>query len=503
MITRHATPALVCFCVLAAAFASTGIPGLSPFVMLIPASVGAAIGVILFTVSTPVFKRAGVLVLCGCVGALLAFSLHLRIENDALGNSLGMDRASITGFSGRLVQDSILTRTSKTMLVLDLVRTESTGLGIRAEARGSALLILDGDWRFAMGQVIAVHKGISASQADGTGKYIAFAKRNDLDDLGFSSPIWMLRNAFRKGIDVSLGLVGYPASALLEALVIGSREDIPADLSEGFIKTGSFHVLSLSGLNVAVIFALVGLLFGFSGSRALKFVLGTAVLVFYQFIAGPIPSLLRATIMLIIGGFGLILDRDGEPLNLLSIAGILILIVDPLQLRSLSFQLSFLALAGILAIGPLIVRPMEGRLPSGILSGFAASAGAQLATLPVIIVSFGAYYPSGLAASLVLVPLVTMFLWLGLFWLPASPLLVALGALQPPGMGAVAFAAGAAHHAVARMFDVLYSLISWAADGLSKLPGIIVSRQDAPVAAGLTAAAITLLMFLPLRGKSA
>ena len=187
--------------------------------------------------------------------------------------------------------------------------------------------------------------------------------------------------------------------------------------------------------------------------------------------------------MILVGGAALLLDRDREPLNLLSISGIAILLGDPFQASSLSFQLSFLALAGILAIGPLVQRPLEGRVPRFILLPLAMSIGAQVATLPLVVARFGVYYPSGLLAGLVLVPLTTAFLWAGLAWLPLY--LVPWQAL---------------HDLCARAFSLLYVVIDWCAQVLGALPGIVVGPGAVPWAVGTAVVAMLFLgFFLPAR----
>jgi competence protein ComEC len=227
-----------------------------------------------------------------------------------------------------------------------------------------------------------------------------------------------------------------------------------------------------------VIYGLVSLILRPVPGRSLKLILGTAVLLLYQFLAGPIPSLLRATLMLTAGSAALLLDRDGEPLNLLCLAGTIMLFADPSQAWSPSFQLSFLALAGILLLGPLVSRPLEGRVPAAILEPFAASAGAQLATLPVVVASFGVYYPVGLLASLVLVPLTTLILWLGLAWLLLCPFLGdLLGGAAP------------------RLFGALYDLVCRSASAFSRMPGIVVGEGATRWVGVLCAAAVIALCF--------
>jgi competence protein ComEC len=366
------------------------------------------------------------------------------------------------------------------------VRGAVTGSGIATEARADALVFLHGDWRFAAGEAISIRSGLEEFASTGRERYVADAERKDIRRTGFSSPLWQLRARIRDGFHRAIAGIGYPASALLEALLIGAREDVPADLREGFRATGSLHVLALSGLHAGIIFAFVSLLLRPLRHRFVVFLAGSALLAGYLFVAGLMPSLVRAVVMLTVGGAARLADRDDEPLNLLAISGIVILVADPFAAATLSFQLSFLALAGILSLGPIFSRPLEGRVPRLLAAPLAASAGAQVATLPVVLLSFGAWYPTGIVAALLLVPLVTVFLWLGLAWLVLFPL---------AGRLVGAWAAGT--------FDAIYRTISGVTGILARVPGIAVAVEAAPVwATAAGAAALTLAMLAPRGARS-
>jgi competence protein ComEC len=342
---------------------------------------------------------------------------------------------------------------------------------------------MQGDYRFSQGAVLSVHAPLSAFNSSGEERFIARLERRDVRAEGFASGIWAIRAQMRLWLHRAVSQAGYPASALLEALLVGGREDVPDRLHEGFQRSGSLHILALSGLHVVVIFGVVSGLLAFVSRRGLRFLIAGSVLVFYQLLAGLMPSLVRATVMILVGGVASLLDRDYEPFNLLCFSGIAILLGDPFQASSISFQLSFLALAGILAIGPLVQRPLEGRIPGFVLLPLAMSIGAQVATFPLVVARFGVYYPSGLLAALVLVPLTTAFLWAGLAWLPLS--------LVPwPLMSDVC----------ARIFSFLYALIDGFAQTFGSLPGLAVDPRLVPWAVGIAVGAMMCLgIILPAR----
>jgi competence protein ComEC len=388
----------------------------------------------------------------------------------------------VTGFTGVLRADSTLSQKGDTLLQVR-VREAVTRSGIAAAAGTDALVIVRGDWRFSAGEALSIRSGLEEFASTGRERYVAGADREDIRRAGFSSPVWLLRAGVRDVFHRAISGIGYPASALLEALLIGAREDVPADLREGFRATGSLHVLALSGLHAGIIFAFVSVLLRPLRNRLAVFLAGAVLLAGYLFVAGLMPSLVRAVVMLTVGGAARLADRDDEPLNLLAISGIVILAADPFDAATLSFQLSFLALAGILSLGPILGRPLEGRVPRMLAAPLAASAGAQAATLPIVLLSFGVWYPSGIVAALLLVPLVTVYLWLGLAWLVVFPL-----AGRLIGAGA------------AVMFDTVYRAIAGVTGVLARVPGVPVAPEAAPAWAAAAGAAALVLALLAPRG---
>jgi competence protein ComEC len=476
MIRRHLTPALVLFCVLLSCCLLRSVLT-SRWALLLAACVAAAAaGSVLTRTGAPPLRRAGLFALFIAAGLLMGAVSLRRMSNTEDNSFFPVPSGEVSDFSGVLVQDSSLSQKGETVLRVAVRQAASVRKGLRGAARGNVLVFLAGDYRYSLGQVLSFHTRLSVFPGTGPETLAARAARKDVREAGFSSRIWEIRAGLRTVLNRALERTGYPASALLQALLIGSREEVPQRLYEGFRRTGSLHILALSGLHVTVIYGIVAGALGFIRKPALKFLLATFVLLLYQFLAGFFPSLLRATVMILVGGVSLLLDRDREPLNLLSISGIAIVCADPFQAYSLSFQLSFLALAGILVLGPLVRRPLEGRVPRFILTPLAMSTGAQIATLPLVAATFGSWYPSGLVASLILVPLTTAFLWAGLAWLPLY--LVPWQILQD---------------ICARLFSILYSVIQWSAEELARLPGIVVTPASVPWIVG---ASIALMVFL-------
>lgn len=446
----------------------------------------ACIAALCFARSAPAVKRAGVFSAAAALGCAAASFLCASMGARTAAVTPGMPAESITSFTCVLNADSARSRQSRTMMRVSLLQARSESLGVSAAAKGNVLLVMEGEYGFALGQMLEVRAGLSPMTEPGREAFIAFTDRGGARDLGFSSPVWEARSRLRDNAERSLEKAGYPSAALLQALLIGSRDDVPQDLERAFERTGSLHILALSGLHASVVFAVAASLFGLFRRRLLTYLSAMAVLAFYQFIAGPMPSLLRAVLMLGMGGAAVLLDRDTEPLNLLCLSGILMLVFDPYQAWDASFQLSFLAVLGIIAVSPALSRPLEGRAPPALLAPFSLSAAAQIATFPVVASAFGAYYPSGLVAGLILVPLTTAYLWMGLAWLLISPIL-----------------GGVLQHAAVWVFDAVYRCILAASEFFSRVPGIAFPPEAGPWVACAGSAVLAALCFWGGRRKPA
>ncbi len=433
----------------------------------------------------PGTRRAGALVLAAGLGLAAGATSLARMTAWQLSARLPAHPSQVSDFSGTARLDSTLSRAGDTIVRLRLDSAVSEATGVTGPARADVLVVCRGNSRFAMGERLLVRSALRPLVGEGPESYLAVVAEGKVRSLGYASRAWQLRARVREAAGQALSRAGYPASALLEALVTGSREEVPGQLSEGFRRTGTLHVLALSGLHVGVIYGLAFGLLGFLHRRGPRIAVACLVVIAYQLFAGFMPSLQRATLMILAAAVARLLDRDSEPLNLLALSGIAVLAIDPFQAFSLSFQLSYLALAGILLAGPLVERPLTGRVPRVLLAPIAASVGAQLATLPVVLPAFGAWYPSGILANILLVPLITILLALGLLWLAVSPL------VQGPALGAAA-----------TIFDALYRAVDWTASFFARLPGIEAAKGVAwvtPAAAGAAVAVGLAVVLLPRR----
>ena len=204
------------------------------------------------------------------------------------------------------------------------------------------------------------------------------------------------------------------SASLLGGLLLGTRGELPAEVLDGFRRAGVYHVLAVSGFNVALIAAAVfTAALAARTSRRSAAVAAIFVVAGFAAVVGPEPSVLRAAIMAVLVLLALLLDREASVVNSLALAALLILAVRPTDLGDPGFQLSFAATLGI------VVAPLpRGAIPASI----AVSLAAQLAVLPVTLAHFNQVSTVGILANLAVVPLAGLATVLGLGAVSASVL---------------------------------------------------------------------------------
>src|SRR5262249_13261539 len=218
-----------------------------------------------------------------------------------------------------------------------------------------------------------------------------------------------------------------PEEALVRAMTLGDRTGLDPGTNEAFKAAGTYHVLAISGAQVAL---LAGLLVGALPTIARAAALpraGPVVLVFYAALVGGDVPVVRAVVMAVVVLVGRALDLDADLANLLGLAALVLLAYRPSSAGDVGFQLSFAAtLAVVLLTGPLSAG--LPRLPLRLETGLAASLGAQLALAPLLALHFHRLAPAALVLNLLAVPLSSAVLLAGLAVLLAEPLLAALAA---------------------------------------------------------------------------
>ncbi len=238
----------------------------------------------------------------------------------------------------------------------------------------------------------------------GTLRSRGLAVTGRLDGLGA-----MLERLRRAAGDALAAAIPEPEAGLAAGIVIGLRDRVDRDLAADFTTVGASHVVAISGWNIAIVAATVAALAGRFGRRRRTLVLVPAILLYVLF-AGASPSVVRAAAMAGVVLLARETGRAGRAAAALGWAAAILLIVEPSLVLDAGFQLSTLATAGILAWADRLDRRLRavagGRLPGWLAESLAVSLAAQIATLPVVLVTFGRLAIISPAINLAIVPLV-------------------------------------------------------------------------------------------------
>ncbi len=226
---------------------------------------------------------------------------------------------------------------------------------------------------------------------------------------GIKGKIMELRGRARMGLLKNVYGWGNAGGFFL-ALSSGMREFMDASITDIFRRSGLSHILALSGMHLGIIGGAVLWIGGKTGGRRFAVRFSLLVLVFFLFFAGYSPSLFRACL------FSLALAavrRVGFPVRFLPVLACVFclhVLLKPADIYSVSFQLSYLATAGIFSAGEFFKEILRGILPDKLLPSVSVSLGAQFAVFPVTMSVFKMFAPAGIIAGLCLSIPVSFFL---------------------------------------------------------------------------------------------
>jgi competence protein ComEC len=188
--------------------------------------------------------------------------------------------------------------------------------------------------------------------------------------------------------------VSGPAYGLVKAMLLGRRDDLGEQQTGDYVISGAVHILSVSGMHVAIIFLAISAAFGWMKRWRLGkwvYLLLMAVLLgFYALVTGLPPSVQRAALMCLVLVVAEVAERKHHPMNTLAFSALMILLVDPCALYDVGFQLSYLAMAGIfLLYEPIcdILKP-SNRILKFFWQVTALAFAAQIATFPLSLFYF-------------------------------------------------------------------------------------------------------------------
>ncbi|MBK8206570.1 MAG: ComEC/Rec2 family competence protein [Planctomycetes bacterium] len=283
-----------------------------------------------------------------------------------------------------------------------------------------------------------------------------------------AEPAWWSPHALAYAVHVKFHeLVGArmarDRAAILGATLLGERGNLSHDQRAKFVRSGTVHLLVVSGLHVGLLAGAVVLFLRILGLEPRKaWAIGAAIAVVYLFVTGLQPSVLRATVMLVVYALGRVLSRRPDALNVLGASALVSLAISPRDVAELGFQLSYLSVLGIFVFAPAFklfkpltpseraTRGISGRAMNWLGGSGRASLGVGVCTWPLLVYTVHVFSPVMVASNLFAAPLLALMLVLGL--------LTPLAAI--PGLGAV----------LAWALSLLAGLLDALAGGLAAVP---------------------------------
>ena len=205
-------------------------------------------------------------------------------------------------------------------------------------------------------------------------------------------------------------------SAFLSGITLGERAEFSKEFKEAMSKSGTTHLVALSGYNITILVMAISYSLGYLFSRRLTFWLTVLIIIGFVLMTGAEASVIRAAIMGFIALLAKQIGRLYNFRNAIIVAAFLMVLINPRVLYfDIGFQLSFAALLGIIYLGPAIQKFFRMKGEEGFLGwrrNFLTTTSAQLGVAPLLIINFNQFSLTALLANILILEVIppTMFL---------------------------------------------------------------------------------------------
>lgn len=256
--------------------------------------------------------------------------------------------------------------------------------------------------KFKVGEKINV-KGKFSKELNierGTIGTVKISKVNNVSET-FKRKLYILREKVYENLKDN---IGKRKSALVCSMAFGYSDNIDEEDRKEMQNLGIIHVISVSGLHVALIYSVL--------KRVFKLEISLMLTIAYVMLTGAAFSSLRALIMIVMLSLAVVVRKTYNPLAAIAFSAGIITLFNPYAPFRTGFQLSFLATLGIILFSKTIKRKLY-KLPKYLNDTISISLSAQILTLPIMIIEFGQCSIVFLLGNLVLVPIINFIIYIG------------------------------------------------------------------------------------------
>ncbi|MGL6106569.1 MAG: ComEC/Rec2 family competence protein [Romboutsia sp.] len=195
-------------------------------------------------------------------------------------------------------------------------------------------------------------------------------------------------------------------SDFINSLYLGQKEDLSTDELEMFSRTGTSHIIAISGMNTTILCVLISYIIG-GINKVSKLIVVSIIMVLYCMMVGTSPSIVRAIAFTIILYSAIFIDKKRDGISTLSLIGMFLVINNPYIIYNISFQLSFLATLSIIYFYGCINNKLKVSLISLTLAS-------NILTLPIIYYNFKGIPVISIISNMVIVPFIGLIMYLSI-----------------------------------------------------------------------------------------
>lgn len=213
------------------------------------------------------------------------------------------------------------------------------------------------------------------------------------------------------------------ALGITEGIILGKRDGISSDVRDIYSGTGAMHLLSVSGLHIGLLYQLLLFLLNplvfLPRGKLIRFISISLLLIGYALLTGLVPPVMRSTIMFLIFLIAKTISKKHNPYNTLAISALIILIYDPFTIADIGFQLTYLAMGGLIFLQPKLSGFYEPKhwLNKEVWTITTGGIAATIITFPISLYYFHSFPVYFSLSNLIVAPLSYAILWLGIFGL--------------------------------------------------------------------------------------